>query len=524
MAEGPTRSTLPVDGRWRSRPVLSFAVRAATVVIPAAAAAASAWAIGSVFPAPGGLAAIGWWASLLLITTLVAVVVERLARRLLPLAALLQLSLAFPDHAPSRFKMARGAGNVRQLEERIREARERGIDDDPARAAEQILQLVAALSAHDRKTRGHSERVRAYADMLADELQLPPLERDRLRWAALLHDVGKLRVPERILNKPGKPDEYEWELLKEHPEAGARIVAPLAAWLGPWADTIPQHHERVDGRGYPHGLEGHEISLGARIVAVADSFEVMTAARAYKKPMPVPVARRELAACAGKQFDPEVVRAFFSISIGRLWWTVGPTSWVAVTPVLGMLQRAGAQAAIAAKSAAVVGMLSVGGVVNAPVSSATPTPSPALAGDAEAAPEPAPRTAASTTTDGGTDADDDAGSRDRDRDRDRDGPGKDGGGDGGDDGDGGSGGEGGGGGGSGGGGGGGSGGTGTPPPSGGGGLGGTVDDVAGTVDDTVEEVEDTVDDVVGGVGGAVDGVTGAVGGVTGGVTGGLGGL
>jgi putative nucleotidyltransferase with HDIG domain len=304
---------------------------------------------------------------------LVALVVERAARRVLPLAVLLQLSLAFPDRAPSRFTMARTAGNVRRLEERIDRAKQTGVEDDPAKAARQILELVAALSAHDRKTRGHSERVRAYTDMLAGELDLSERDRDRLRWAALLHDIGKLRVPGRILNKAGKPDRFEWERLQAHPAAGAAIAEPLFPWLDRWATTIVQHHERFDGRGYPAGLEGEEISLGARIVSVADSFEVMTAARAYKRPMTPPAARRELARCAGSQFDPAVVRLFLDISIGRLWWTVGPASWVAVTPVLGWLLRSGEQIAIAAKSTALAAALGIGGAVQIlPASAAVP--------------------------------------------------------------------------------------------------------------------------------------------------------
>jgi putative nucleotidyltransferase with HDIG domain len=363
------------EQRWRPRPLLSFALRSVSVLIPAAAGAACAYAFVGALPMPAGVVLIPWTLGLVAVSTAATAIAELLGKRFLPLAVLFRLSLVFPDRAPSRFAMVRGAGNVRHLERRIRDAREHGLDPEPANAATQILSLVAALSAHDRKTRGHSERVRAFTDLLAGELKLSASDRDRLRWAALLHDIGKIHVPARILNKPGKPDAREWELLQSHPAAGSRMAAPLLAWLGPWANAIEQHHERFGGGGYPHSLSGNEISLAARIVSVADSFEVMTAARSYKKPMSVPAARRELAACAGEQFDPAIVRAFLNVSLGRLWWTVGPMSWTALTPILGPIQRAGGQVAAAtggATAAAVVGIAGLLPVATAGTSSASP--------------------------------------------------------------------------------------------------------------------------------------------------------
>jgi len=454
-------------------------------LVPAACAALAATILGHLVHAPQGPARV-WWALWLLGSAmLVALAVERAARRVLPLAVLLQLSLAFPDHAPSRFTMARTAGNVRRLEERISQAKQTGVEDDPAKAARQILGLVAALSAHDRKTRGHSERVRAYTDMLAGELDLDDEDRDRLRWAALLHDIGKLRVPGRILNKAGKPDRVEWERLQAHPAAGAAIAEPLLPWLGRWAVTIVQHHERFDGRGYPAGLEGEEISLGARIVSVADSFEVMTAARAYKRPMTPPAARRELARCAGSQFDPAVVRLFLNISIGRLWWTVGPASWVGVTPVLGWLLRSGEQIAIAAKSTALAAALGLGGALQIlPASAAAPLSTAAPLSAAPSSATPASVTAPVEPAAGTPSAD-----------RSADAPNGDGSGQG-------------------------SGGNGsTPaPPSGSGPTTDPSGDPSPTPTPTPDPVGSTVDTVTNTVGNAVDTVTGVVDQTTGGAT------
>jgi putative nucleotidyltransferase with HDIG domain len=366
------------ERRWRPRPLLSFAMRAVSVLVPAAVGAASAYAFVGALPMPRGLVVVPWALGLVATSTVATAFAELVGKRFLPLAVLFRLSLVFPDRAPSRFAMARGAGNIRQLERRIRDARDHGVDPEPVKAATQILALVAALSAHDRKTRGHSERVRAFTDLLAGELRLPEADRDRLRWAALLHDIGKIHVPARILNKPGRPDAREWERLQAHPAMGARIAEPLMTWLGPWGRAIEQHHERYGGGGYPHDLTGDEISLAARIVTVADSFEVMTAARSYKKPMSVPAARRELAACAGEQFDPAIVRAFLNVSLGRLWWSVGPMSWTALAPILGPVQRAGSQLAAAATGATAAAIVGIAGLL--PVaSSAGASPGPDFA-------------------------------------------------------------------------------------------------------------------------------------------------
>ncbi len=140
------------------------------------------------------------------------------------------------------------------------------------------------------------------------------------------------RCTPTLLNKVGALTAPEWEVLRRHPLDGARITAPLAAWLGPWANTIAEHHERFDGRGYPFGRRGREISLGGRIVAVTDSYDVMTSARSYKRPTTPEKARQELAACAGSQFDPDVVKAFLAVSIWKLRMAA-PLSWLGSLPL-----------------------------------------------------------------------------------------------------------------------------------------------------------------------------------------------
>jgi putative nucleotidyltransferase with HDIG domain len=369
VASSPTESGAAAQRqhqgqRWQSRPYAGAAVRLVALAVPIAASVGSAVVFSKLLHRPDGGKVVLWWLAIVAASTLVLAGVDRIARRLLPLATLLKLSMAFPDQAPSRFSVAARAGTTRGLREKLARAQEEGVEDEPAQAAERILTLVGALGAHDRRTRGHSERVRAFNDLIAEELRLPQHDRDRLRWAALLHDIGKLHVSPKLLNKPSKPTDKEWAILKSHPARGARIAAPLAPWLGEWAPTIEQHHERWDGAGYPNGVSGDDICLGARIVAVADAYEVMTAPRPYSRPVSASAARHELARCAGAQFDPEVVRAFLNVSIGSLRKVIGPISWLAQLPFLGATPRlevvvgaAGRQVVTAAATATGTGMI-----------------------------------------------------------------------------------------------------------------------------------------------------------------------
>ena len=144
-------------------------------------------------------------------------------------------------------------GTTLQLRKVVADARAGRIGDTPAEAAEKLLELVAALSIHDRLTRGHSERVRAYTHMVGEELKITGAALDHLRWSALLHDIGKLLVSAEILNKPGKLTDAEFEAIKQHPEFGRELVAPLVGWLGDSARAVWEHHERWDGQGYPRG-------------------------------------------------------------------------------------------------------------------------------------------------------------------------------------------------------------------------------------------------------------------------------
>jgi hypothetical protein len=256
---------------------------------------------------------------------------QRLMRRVAPLAMLFKMSLVFPDEAPSRFSAAMRSGSIRSL---ARHSARTATSSAAQRGAEELVALIAQLSRHDRITRGHAERVRAYSVMLGQELGLSRDDLEKLNWAALVHDIGKLQVPESLLNKAGRPTADEWKVLRVHPAVAAAYIEPLRAWLGDWVDAASQHHERYDGKGYPRGLSGKNISLSGRIVSIADAYDVMTAARSYKTPLPAAQARAELTRNSGTQFDPHLVRSFLEISLGRMRHVVGPLGWLSQLPSL----------------------------------------------------------------------------------------------------------------------------------------------------------------------------------------------
>jgi putative nucleotidyltransferase with HDIG domain len=340
---------------WRGHPLAAAGIRLIAFSTPILVALAASAALSRLIAAPRGLPArVVWWVVILATSTAALVATDRIARRMLPLAALLKLSLVFPDHVPSRFSVALRTGTTRQL---ARELQQTEIEPTTRAGATELLALVAALNHHDPLTRGHSERVRALADLLSAQLHLSPEDRDKVRWAALLHDIGKLRVPTEILRKPGKPTADEWTVLKTHPAAGVDLIqGPIADWLGDWARAVGEHHEQYDGSGYPLGLSGTDISLGGRLVAVVDVFDVITSTRSYKKPMTIQEARLEITRCAGSQFDPEMVRAFLQISIGDLRKAMGPLSWLAQLAIFGRLAAAPAASTVAGTMIAVTGL------------------------------------------------------------------------------------------------------------------------------------------------------------------------
>jgi putative nucleotidyltransferase with HDIG domain len=189
----------------------------------------------------------------------------------------------------------------------------------PAADARLANALLEMLDVKDRSTRAHCERVSRHAVELAAELGCTAQSIERVRLAALLHDVGKLGVPDRVLGKPGPLSAREWSAMRRHPELGARMLEPLAS-LADVALYVRHHHEWYDGSpaGYPDRLEKEQIPLPSRIVAVADAFESMAERRVYRKPRPLVETLEELQGFRGRQFDPDVVDAVLRLAERRL--------------------------------------------------------------------------------------------------------------------------------------------------------------------------------------------------------------
>jgi len=185
--------------------------------------------------------------------------------------------------------------------------------------------LVAALDGREHETFSHSLRVRAYTRYLARRAGYPPALLPALEQGALLHDIGKIAVADAILLKPAKLTEEEWVEMRKHPTAGDEMLKRVP-FLRPASAIVRHHHERFDGTGYPDGLKGAEIPLGARLFTVADTLDAMTSDRTYRKCPGYEAARTEIQRCGGKQFDPHIVELFLKIP---------PATWTQVRSQAG---------------------------------------------------------------------------------------------------------------------------------------------------------------------------------------------
>ena len=201
----------------------------------------------------------------------------------------------------------------RRLEQFTRSLTEQGAGgaehEIPPAVVDTVTSLALAIDAKDHYTQGHSQKVSAYAVMIAQALNMNQAEVEEIRLAGLLHDIGKVGIPEVILNKSGPLDSEEWETMKTHTLLGAKILEPLQA-MKVIRLMVKHHHEFFDGTGYPDRLHGDKIPFGARVIAIADAYDTITSERTYKKPRRPEEAFVELQRCAASQFDPEIIRVF----------------------------------------------------------------------------------------------------------------------------------------------------------------------------------------------------------------------
>jgi putative nucleotidyltransferase with HDIG domain len=196
--------------------------------------------------------------------------------------------------------------------------RQRSFLQDLANANEEtLLGLVSALDLREHNTRLHSQRVREYTELIAGRLGVDEKLKRDIGFGALLHDVGKIAVPDQILLKPGKLTDQEWGEMRKHPEAGYRIVKRIG-FLKDAAEIVYAHHEKFDGSGYPRGINGENIPLGARIFMVVDVYDALTSERPYRSPVTYEEAAAELKRHSGSHFDPVIVDTFMAIAPEQL--------------------------------------------------------------------------------------------------------------------------------------------------------------------------------------------------------------
>ena len=182
----------------------------------------------------------------------------------------------------------------------------------PQAVLDTVTSLAFAIDAKDHYTQGHSQKVSAYAALIAESMDMSEAEIEEIRLGALLHDIGKVGIPEHILNKSGPLNPEEWETMKSHVVFGARILEPLTP-LARIREMVHHHHEYFDGSGYPHALRAEQIPFGARIIAVADAYDTITSDRTYKKGRSAAEALAELERCANAQFDARIVEVFVRV-------------------------------------------------------------------------------------------------------------------------------------------------------------------------------------------------------------------
>ncbi len=369
-SQSPTQSGIEKEEDASQRRAAA-AFRAILLLVPAIVGFLVAFAILTVMSPFGNTwEFLAWLLIALIVSFVTSIFVGDFTLSRLTGGALYNRANTFDTTVEELFGSTLREGNPKNIK---RQAEARGLD---AKFIDDVILLLTQLGDHERLTRGHSERVRAYSSMIGKEMGLKPSELEQLNWSALLHDIGKLDVPPWILTSPDRPSGADWETLSRHPEAARHRLRRLESTLGPTIyHGATEHHERWDGTGYPLGLAGGDISLFGRITAVADAFDVITHARSYKQAQTIADARAELMKQSGTQFDPDVVAAFIRIGDEDLKAVRGWSATIAGVALTGSrLASVGSQAVVVAATVVGAGAASQSSVTTIPAAVAFERP------------------------------------------------------------------------------------------------------------------------------------------------------
>jgi HD-GYP domain-containing protein (c-di-GMP phosphodiesterase class II) len=327
--------------RWKARPIVGALLRVFSAGSPIVVGYLIASLVGaSLHPAGGWV----WWLAVLGSAVAAGWLTILLTVRFRLLAMLYELALVFPGRAPDRWDVVKRAKDPIRLRRKLAGS-SIGRDQNVDVAAATVLAMAITLPRHDRRSSGHPHRVVDYSDLIARQLRIGDADRERLKWAALSHGIGKLLLDRDLLTTTGEFTPKEQEAWETYPAKGMRLIGPMAAWLGGSAAAVESHAENWDGSGFPDQKSEEQIPLAARVVAVAASLDVLTTgpgAVNHDK------ARRLIAAASATDFDPVVVRAFMQVPSRSLRAASGLLSRLVPERATAFVGRSGPALALSA--------------------------------------------------------------------------------------------------------------------------------------------------------------------------------